>query len=72
MLNLKDVLDAIWHLACEMGFRAVAEKRGINLGLNFNKLWPLIKAYDRAPSISSGHIQCFRSLVKEIENQLKE
>jgi hypothetical protein len=72
MLNLKDVLDAIWHLACEMGFRAVAEKRGINLGLNFNKLRPLIKAYDDAPSMSSRRVRCFESLVNEIENQFKE
>lgn len=56
------ILDAVWHLACEMGFRALAEQRGIQLGLNLLKLRPLILQW------ADG----FENLVKEIQSRLKE
>lgn len=71
LTEMVDVLDPIWHLACEMGFRTTAEKGGVGLGLDHSKLKLLVMA-------AAGHQgpicegETFEALVKDIEDQFRE
>ncbi len=60
--TFKDVLDAIWHLSCEMGFRTIAEERGVNLGLNFRTLRPLIEKINMTGFKDNEGLYCPRQM----------